>query len=49
MLAVGGGGVYLMRRIAVKIEERLDQVEKHESRLVKLEERCKIFHGEIDG
>ncbi len=45
-LGVGGAAVYLMRRIAVKIEHRLDQVEDHEKRIAVVEERCKIFHNE---
>lgn len=43
---VGGIAVFLMKRIAAKIEERLDRVEDHEKRLSVVEERCKIFHGE---
>lgn len=43
---VGGGAVYLMRRIAAKIETRLDQVEDHEKRLAVVERVCSIRHND---
>lgn len=43
---VSGAAIYLMRRIALKIEKRLDQVEDHEKRIAVVEERCKILHAE---
>jgi hypothetical protein len=43
--SIGGGAIYLMQRIASKIEHRLDQVEEHEKRLTVVEERCAIFHN----
>mgnify|MGYP001578006548 FL=1 len=47
--AIGGGGIYIMQRIAAKIERRLDQVEDHEKRIAVVEARCKIFHDPEDG
>jgi len=44
--ALGGAGVYLMRRIAGKIEARLDQVEDHEKRLTVIEAVCSIRHDD---
>ena len=43
---VGGGAVYLMRRIAAQIEKRLAQVEDHETRLAIVERVCSIRHND---
>lgn len=44
--AVGGSSIYILRRIALKIEHRLDQVEDHEKRLAVIEDRCDLKKGE---
>jgi len=43
---LSGGAVYIMRRIAAKIETRLDQVEDHETRLTVIEKACDIRHND---
>jgi hypothetical protein len=49
LLITGGGwgaALYIMRRIASKIETRLDQVEDHETRLQVIERVCAIRHDD---
>lgn len=42
----GGAAIYIMTRIARKIEARLDQVENHETRLAVVERVCQLRHDD---